>query len=168
MNVVTRVAVASALLSCAFGSGCAGSTPESKCADTVAVEAELPPGEPQLAARAAEIAWSACPPSLPPDCEMAILEGDPKRKMLFTVRFRVDGSFELTPHRHPGNERVTVLEGRIGVGFGDEVDRDAVTWFGPGDYYVNAKGEVHFVLAEGPTVVQITGIGPWEANLIDP
>ena len=151
-----------------FGWGCAGSTPESKCAESISIEAELPRGESQLAARAADIAWQACPPSLPADCEMAVLEGDPKRVMLFTVRFRVAGNFVLEPHRHPGNERVTVLDGRIGVGFGNEVDRDEVTWFGPGDYYVNAKGVVHFVLAEGPTVVQITGIGPWEANLIDP
>jgi len=31
------------------------------------------------------------------------------------------------------------------------------------DYYVNARHAVHSVWIEGPTVIQITGIGPWKA-----
>ena len=50
--------------------------------------------------------------------------------------------FEMKPHWHPRNERVTILEGKIGVGFGDEIDRENVTWFGPGDYYVNAQARI--------------------------
>jgi hypothetical protein len=98
---------------------------------------------------------------------MAVLEGDPKREMLFTVRFRTGSKFEMKPHWHPRNERVTILKGKIGVGFGDEIDSKNVTWFGPGDYYVNAKDAHHFVLADGPAVLQITGIGPWKANFLE-
>ena len=98
---------------------------------------------------------------------MAVLEGDPKREMLFTVRFRADSGFEMKPHWHPRNERVTILEGKVGVGFGDEVVRDDIEWFGPGDYYVNAKGAHHYVLTDGPAVLQITGIGPWEAHFLE-
>jgi hypothetical protein len=98
---------------------------------------------------------------------MAVLEGDPKREMLFTVRFRTGSEFEMKPHWHPRNERVTILKGKIGVGFGDEIDRKNVTWFGSGDYYVNAKDAHHFVLADGPAVLQITGIGPWKANFVE-
>ena len=98
---------------------------------------------------------------------MAVLEGSPKEEMLFTVRFRTGSEFEMKPHWHPRNERVTILEGKIGVGFGDTIDREKVTWFGPGDYYVNAKHAHHYVLADGPAVLQITGIGPWKANFLD-
>ena len=98
---------------------------------------------------------------------MAVLEGDPKREMLFTARFRTGTEFEMRPHWHPRNERVTILEGKIGVGFGDEIDRENVTWFGPGDYYVNAQKAHHFVLADGPAVLQITGVGPWKAIFLD-
>jgi hypothetical protein len=98
---------------------------------------------------------------------MAVLEGDPKQEMLFTVRFRTGSEFEMKPHWHPRNERVTILEGNVGVGFGDEIDRENVTWFGPGDYYVNANGAHHFVLADEPAVLQITGIGPWKANFLE-
>jgi hypothetical protein len=98
---------------------------------------------------------------------MAVLEGDPRKEVLFTARFRVSGAFEMKPHWHPRNERVTILEGTVGVGFGDAIDREAATWFGSGDYYVNASGAHHFVLADGPAVLQITGIGPWKAIYLD-
>jgi hypothetical protein len=88
---------------------------------------------------------------------MVVLEGDPRKDMLFTARFRTGSEFEMAPHWHPRNERVTILEGKVGVGFGDEIDRENV----------NQKGAHHFVLADGPTVLQITGIGPWKANFLE-
>jgi hypothetical protein len=146
---------------------CTGSTPAAPAPTVVEVEGALPDGASQLAVRAEAVAWGKCPPNLPPGCEMTVLEGDPRKPQLFTVRFRTPGSFEMKPHWHPRNERVTVLEGKIGVGFGDAIDRENVTWFGPGDYYVNAKEAHHFVLTDAPAVVQVTGIGPWKANYLD-
>ena len=147
--------------------GCAGSKSTSTCPSASTTEAALPVGSSQLSKLASEIVWVACPPTLPSGCEMAVLEGDPKQEMLFTVRFRTGSEFEMKPHWHPRNERVTILEGKIGVGFGDVIDRERVTWFGPGDYYVNAKEAHHFVLADGPAVLQITGIGPWKAIFLE-
>lgn len=147
--------------------GCAASQANPSCSEAGVKEAGFSAGETQIASRADEIAWVSCPPTLPAGCEMAVLEGDPKREMLFTVRFRTGSEFVMNPHWHPRNERVTILQGKIGVGFGDEIDRENVTWFGPGDYYVNAKDAHHFVLADGPAVLQITGIGPWEVNYLE-
>ena len=161
----TPLLVHLSLLVCS--AGCAGTQSTPTCPEAGTAEARFPPGQKQVAAHADEIDWVPCPPNLPAPCEMAVLEGDPKREMLFTVRFRVSGAFEMKPHWHPRNERVTVLEGRIGVGFGDEIAREGVTWFGPGDYYVNARNAHHFVLADGPSVLQITGIGPWKANFLE-
>ena len=151
----------------AVTAGCTASQPKPSCPKAGVTEAGFPLGETQIASRAHEIAWVSCPPTLPAGCEMAVLEGDPKREMLFTVRFRIGSEFEMKPHWHPRHERVTILEGKVGVGFGDEIDRANVTWFGPGDYYVNAKDAHHFVLADGPAVLQITGIGPWKANFLE-
>jgi hypothetical protein len=140
--------------------GCAAS-------QAVSVEVPFPAGQSQLVTHANEIAWGPCPPSLPADCKMAVLEGDPRSESLFTVRFQTASAFELAPHWHPRNERVTILEGKVGVGFGDTTDREAATWFGPGDYYVNAQGAHHFVLVDVPTTLQITGIGPWKMNFVE-
>jgi len=151
----------------ALGSGCAASQATQSCPEVGIEEAAFAGGTQQRVSRADEIAWRPCPPTLPVGCEMAVLEGNPKQEMLFTVRFRIGSRFEMKPHWHPRNERVTILEGKVGVGFGDEIERENVTWFGPSDYYVNAHGAHHFVLADGPAVLQITGIGPWQANFLE-
>lgn len=117
----------------------------------------------QQVVRAAATPWAPCPPTLPPGCEMAVLEGDPQGEDLFTVRFRVEDSFVMPPHWHPRDERVTVLSGSVAVAFGAEAERRDATEFGAGDYYVNAPHAVHQVWIEGPTIIQITGIGPWKA-----
>ena len=124
---------------------------------------KFPEGEVQHVVRAESTPWKPCPPTLPPGCEMAVLEGDPKGADLFTVRFRVSGTFVMPPHWHPKDERVTIISGTAEVAFGADAVRKDATEFGPGDYYVNARKAVHLVWIEGPTVLQITGIGPWEA-----
>ena len=146
--------------------GCTGSQSAAPPPPVTEVEVAFPEGSTQLAMPVDAIVWGKCPPTLPPACEMAVLEGDPRQPQLFTVRFRTGESFEMKPHWHPRNERVTILDGKVGVGFGDAIDRENVTWFGPGDYYVNRKDAHHFVLADGPALIQITGIGPWKANFL--
>jgi hypothetical protein len=120
-------------------------------------------GEVQHVVRSASTPWQPCPPTLPPGCEMAVLDGDPKAEDLFTVRFRVSDTFVMPPHWHPKDERVTVISGTAAVAFGADSDRQGAVEFGPGDYYVNARHAIHKVWIEGPTVIQITGIGPWKA-----
>jgi len=123
----------------------------------------FPDGEVQHVVRFSSTDWRPCPPTLPAGCEMAVLDGDPQSEDLFTVRFRVEEVFVMPPHWHPKDERVTVIEGKVAVAFGADGWREDATEFGPGDYYVNARHAVHTVWIEGPTVLQITGIGPWQA-----
>ena len=121
-------------------------------------------GEQQIAHRNDAIPWGPGPPSAPFPCEMAVLEGDPEGTGLFTLRLRTQEAWVMPPHVHPRAERVTVLAGRLHVGFGTAVDRGASRAFTTGDYYVNAAGAVHFVWTDEPVEIQITGIGPWEIH----
>lgn len=89
---------------------------------------------------------------------MAVLEGNPSSEQLYTVRLVSDAPLRLPRHRHPQNERVTVLWGKLFVDFGDEQ-----VGFSAGDYYVNRAGVAHSVWSEGPVSIQITGVGPWVA-----
>jgi len=125
------------------------------------------PGEVQIVRRAAELAWGPGPAAAPFPCEMAVLEGHPGRTGLFTLRLRTEEPWVMPPHSHPRAERVTVIAGRIHVGFGRSVDRAAGQSFGVGDYYVNAPGAVHFVWADEPVEIQITGLGPWEVRPVE-
>ncbi|MCO4747322.1 MAG: cupin domain-containing protein [Proteobacteria bacterium] len=128
------------------------------------VEAEFADGIDQIVRKPAEIEWGPCPPGpLQGDgCQMAVLEGNPKSAQLFTLRVRTTEPFVLPAHSHPANERVTVLEGALQVGFADEVDKAKSTRFEVGDYYVNRAGAHHFVWSDEPMLLQITGIGPWK------
>jgi hypothetical protein len=53
--------------------------------------------------------------------------------------------------------------GEVAVAFDADAERRDATWFGAGDYSVNARDAVHQVWIEGPTAMQITGSGPWKA-----
>ena len=131
-----------------------------------AMEMEFPAGSVQHAVPADDVPWRPCPPSLPSGCEIAVLEGDPQGSGLFTVRFRLQAGVFMPPHSHPNNERATILDGRLAVAFGEDARRDDAREFGPGDYYVNARGAVHSVWADEISVVQLTGIGPWRADYV--
>ena len=121
----------------------------------------------QHVVKANEIQWKPCPPNLPDNCEMIVLEGNPKSDDMFTVRFRISGEFIMPAHTHPKDERVTVLNGNAYVAFGKGATKEEASAFGPGDYYVNARNEIHTVWADSATVIQITGIGPWEAHFVE-
>ncbi|MEL0456644.1 cupin domain-containing protein [Flavobacteriaceae bacterium SZ-1-7] len=127
---------------------------------------KFPEGKVQHVVLAEEIQWKPCPPNLPSGCEMAVLEGNPKGNDLFTVRFKVGGNFIMPPHTHPKDERVTILQGKAYVAFGKDATKEEAKAFGPGDYYVNARNAIHTVWADPETIIQITGIGPWEAHFI--
>jgi quercetin dioxygenase-like cupin family protein len=104
---------------------------------------------------------------LPSGCEIAVLEGNPQSPDLFTVRFRLSEEFVMPPHSHPKDERVTVLKGKMSVAFGMDGTRENAKQFVPGDYYVNARGAIHTVWADTLSIIQITGIGPWEAVFVE-
>ena len=131
-----------------------------------ALETPFPEGVDQVVHHAGEIEWGPCPPgTLAGDgCRMAVLEGSPKAEQIFTFRIRITEPFVLPPHTHPRNERVTVIDGALFVGFGDSVDKEASTRFEAGDFYVNRAGAHHFVWSDEPVTVQLTGIGPWAIN----
>ena len=128
---------------------------------------EFSDGSVQHVVRGGEIQWNPCPPNLPPGCEIAVLEGNPGAPGLFTVRFRVADELIMPPHTHPKDERVTVISGRVAVAFGADSSQSDATEFATGDYYVNARDAVHSVWINGPTEIQITGIGPWEAHFVE-
>lgn len=130
-------------------------------------EMKFTEGTVQHVVLAHEIQWKACPPNLPSGCEMYVLEGSPKSNDLFTVRFRISGEFVMPAHTHPKDERVTVLQGKAYVAFGKGATKENAREFGPGDYYVNARDAVHTVWADSATIIQITGIGPWEVDFVE-
>ena len=113
-----------------------------------------------------EPVWSDAPPSMPKGTKIAILEGSPAKEGLFTIRLRVPKGSVIAPHVHPRQERVTVLEGKVRVGFGTKTTNGGKT-FTAGGFYVNPPNEPHFVVFEEESVLQLTCEGPWVLEYVN-
>jgi len=115
-----------------------------------------------------EIAWKDGPPSLAAGAKFAVLEGDPSKEGLFTMRLWMPDGFRIMPHWHPAVEHVTVVSGTFHVGMGDTFEADKAGGLATGTFAFLAPKMHHFAWAEGETVVQLHGVGPWQINYLDP
>jgi quercetin dioxygenase-like cupin family protein len=115
-----------------------------------------------------DVEWQPAPAALEPGAEVSILEGNPSEPGVFTMRIRMPDGFVIAPHWHPNVERVTVISGTFRLGHGEVVDRDAAEALAPGSYTAMPPGMRHYAIAEGETVVQLTSVGPWELNYVNP
>jgi quercetin dioxygenase-like cupin family protein len=111
------------------------------------------------------------PPSLPKGTQVAVLEGDPTKEGIVTMRLRMPKSYRLPAHLHGADERVTVLEGKVWVAFTDKLDDVSMKGakaFPAGSFYINPQGVHHAVFTgdEG-ALIQITVQGPWTVTYVD-
>ena len=115
-----------------------------------------------------KISWIDAPAPFLPGAKMAILEGNPKKEGVFTVRFKLPPNYLIPPHMHSKDERVTVISGAVYVGFGDINEEGKSTKFKTGSYYVNPSGLHHYVYTKDEEVIlQITGMGPWNLTMVE-
>jgi quercetin dioxygenase-like cupin family protein len=97
-----------------------------------------------------------------------VLEGDPAKEGPFTLRVRLPDGYRIPPHYHPVVEHVTVIQGAFVLGMGDKVTDDGVKALTAGSFAYMPAGMRHFVRAQGDTVVQIHGTGPWGITYVNP
>jgi quercetin dioxygenase-like cupin family protein len=116
----------------------------------------------------AALKWVDGPPSLPPGAKVAILDGDPTKPGPFVMRARLPDGYKIPPHTHPQAERMTVLSGNLRLGMGDKFDPKHATELAPGTYAALPPGMKHFAWAEGETVIQVHGEGPWVIEYVNP
>jgi hypothetical protein len=115
-----------------------------------------------------QVAYGPAPAALPPGAELAILEGKPAEPGPFTMRLRLPDGYRIPPHYHPAIEHVTVLEGTFKVGMGDKFDASALKPLPTGTFGALQPGTRHFAQAQGKTVVQVHGVGPWKLVYVNP
>ena len=115
-----------------------------------------------------QIAWGPAPASLPPGAKAAVLEGNPGEAGPFTMRVLVPDRYRIPPHFHPVTEHVTVLKGTFKVGMGEKFDASAMTPLPTGTFAALEPGTRHFAEAEGETILQLHGVGPWGLTYVNP
>ncbi|KAA0012758.1 cupin [Billgrantia pellis] len=100
--------------------------------------------------------------------EIAIIEGDLSAEAPFTLRLRLADGYEIKPHVHPAYERVTVLEGTLHFAHGESFERKATQPLPVGGYAIMSPGDPMFGYADGETIIQLHGTGPWGIEYLDP
>jgi hypothetical protein len=69
--------------------------------------------------------------------------------------------YKIPPHWHPTDENVTVLSGKLGAGMGDKFDPASGEIINRGGFVQMPSSVHHFAWANGPTTIQVSGIGPF-------
>jgi hypothetical protein len=125
--------------------------------------------EPAVTSRSQE-PWTPAPGVFPAGCAFCLLHGDLGTPGTpFVVRLKASTGYCFAPHSHPHDEHATVLSGRIRVGHGPELDRDAATPLGPGDYVFLPREQFHSVwITENDTVIQVNAVGPFGITYANP
>jgi len=117
----------------------------------------LPPG----------VQWAASPASLPPGARAAVIEGDPTKEGLFTMRLWLPNDYRIPPHTHPAYEHITVISGVFHVGMGNTFTMAGADELRQGAFKVIAPGMAHFAHAAGETVLQLHAMGPWSLKYVN-
>jgi quercetin dioxygenase-like cupin family protein len=116
----------------------------------------------------AEASFSPAPDAFPPGAQLAVLDGDPTSSGPFTVRLKMPDGYLIPPHWHPNDELVTVVEGTLQVGMGDQFTESALKPLSVGGFAKMPQGMHHYAQAKGPTVVQVHGPGPFAITYVNP
>ena len=115
-----------------------------------------------------DIKWGDAPPSLPKGAKIAVLQGDPGKAGPFVIRLLAPGGYKIAPHWHTQDEQLTVISGTLHVGLGDKFDKRAAHALPSGGFHALPGKENHYAFADGRTIIQINGNGPFDINYINP
>jgi mannose-6-phosphate isomerase-like protein (cupin superfamily) len=111
------------------------------------------------------IRWTPSPKL--PRVQVAVMDGDPKKlDSSYTLRLKLPDAYTIPLHWHPDTERLTVLSGVVLFGAGNKMDPAKTTALGPGSYIVIPATVRHWVTARGPTIFQVSGLGPFTVNFV--
>jgi quercetin dioxygenase-like cupin family protein len=115
-----------------------------------------------------EIEWGEGPDFIEPGSELAVLAGNPAAEGTFTVRLRLPEGYEIHSHTHPRPKHLTVIEGALYIGFGEELDTSDGIRVPAGGFVEVPPGHMHYEWFDEDTVLQVTMDGPIVVDYVDP
>jgi quercetin dioxygenase-like cupin family protein len=115
-----------------------------------------------------KIEWASAPAALAGGAEAAVLDGDPQKPGMFTMRLKMPKGYAIAPHMHPRSELVTVISGRVRLGLGQAADHASVEPLPAAAFFSMPQGVVHYLFVDEETVLQLSGVGPWSIEYANP
>jgi hypothetical protein len=135
--------------------------------DLSGAEAEDRPSE-YIRVTSADIKWSSLP-SMPKGAQIAVLQGNPGKPGLFTIRVKLPANYALPVHSHPDERTRTTISGTYYSAIGDKADSSKLIAFPPGTVsYVPPTVWQFAETRDEEVVFQITGIGPTGIDYLNP
>ena len=119
-------------------------------------------------APAPDVQWGPAPPFFQGGARFAVLQGDPTKAGVYTVRLELPDGYIIRPHFHPTDEYITVISGVFLVGMGDAVDFSHGMTVAEGGFVTAPAEAHHFASAKGVTIVQVHGQGPFAITYVKP
>jgi hypothetical protein len=130
-------------------------------------EAEDRPSE-YIRVTSADIKWSSLP-SMPKGAQIAVLQGNPGKPGLFTIRVKLPANYALPVHSNPDERTRTIISGTYYSAIGDKADASKLIAFPPGTVsYVPPTVWQFAETRDEEVVFQITGIGPTGIDYLNP
>jgi quercetin dioxygenase-like cupin family protein len=142
------------------------------CAAAVGAQTMKPAGKKPAAAHViltpGDLKWGPAPPVLPAGAQVAVLDGDPFKPGVFTLRLKFPDGYKIPAHTHPTDENIVVVSGTFKAGMGETFKESELHEFPAGSFLKMPKKMQHFAAAKGEVVVQIYGAGPFVVNYVNP
>jgi hypothetical protein len=115
----------------------------------------------------ADIKWGDAPPTLPAGAKMAVLQGDPGKAGMYTIRIKAPDGYRVAAHWHPAAEHLTIISGTFNLGTGDKLDETKTTPMAAGAFGSMPAKMHHFAWCKGETEVQMSGMGPFVIHYVN-
>lgn len=112
--------------------------------------------------------WQDGPAGLPAGSKIAVIDGDPTKKGLFTVRLKFPKGYTVPAHWHPTDEHITVIQGNFRMGMGDKLDRQHLMVLPVASFAVMPAKATHYAVADEECIVQIHAMGPFAITYVNP
>jgi hypothetical protein len=115
-----------------------------------------------------DLKWGDAPPNFPAGAKMVVLQGDPGKTGMFTIRLKVPDGYKVAAHWHPTDEQLTVMKGTFNLGTGDKLDETKTTAMTAGAFGSMPAKMHHYAWTKGETEVQVSAMGPFKLIYVNP
>jgi quercetin dioxygenase-like cupin family protein len=93
--------------------------------------------------------------------QIAPIVGDPSASGgYYAYLIKMPDGVRVPPHFHGMTENVVVLSGTLMVGLGDTIEPTKMLPLGPGSVVSVTAGLHHYAMAQGETIIEVSGMGP--------
>ncbi|MEY4929551.1 MAG: hypothetical protein RI909_275 [Bacteroidota bacterium] len=100
--------------------------------------------------------------------EIIKLAGDRDNEGLYTVRQRIPAGHFGPPHYHSSDYYITVLKGKVRIGYGEKIDTVGVKPIEIGTFFIIPAGKIHYEWFTEDTELQVHGLGPVKTVMVKP